>query len=211
MSSDGVKAKALARYIAMPERSLTGLAKELAILAQREGFDPPALRSLQRWSSDDRWQDRARRHDLEVQERLQEAVTGEAVAEALNAAAELRAFAMDGLAVLKERLKDVNIETAEGLKTLTGIVIDALAAARIEEGGVSDRREDVKTEADMRAYGDELRERFKHLGPRPASPTPTPATTTRPVETAPEPEAEHTPSELVPEGDDDEPTPSVRH
>lgn len=212
MSSDVAKTRAFSMYLAMPERTLRGLEEELAKVGLDEGFAPPCLRSLQRWSVEGRWQDRVRRHDAEVRERLQERVTAETVEEVAAGAKRLRGAASKLLDRVEAQLENLEISNVSDVQTAVATVLAAVREARIEEGGVSDRTGVVgQSPAEVQAYGEDLKARFRHLGPRPASPTPTPATTTRPVETAPEPEAEHTPTELYPEGDDEPMTSTLKH
>ncbi len=204
------KDMALRVYLALrAERSLKAVHENLI----DQGLDPPALITIERWSKAGAWPDKAHQRDAEIGERvLQATTTEEAVAEVLAGAKRLRGSASKLIDMVEAALPTLAVERVVDIETVMSTVLAVIREARVEEGGVSDRTEAVgKAPGDLEAYTADLKERFRHLGPKPETPAPAPTVTSRPVETAPEPEAEHTPTELVPEGDDDEPTPSVRH
>ncbi len=137
-------------------------------MLEEQDLTPPCSRTLERWSVADRWQDKARRHDLEVGERLQERATKQTVTEAWEGAKRLQSTAAKLLDAVEERLKGgLDMADITDIRAVVGIVIECVREARVEAGGVSDRTGVVGQSPDaVQSYADDIKRRFAHLGPK---------------------------------------------
>lgn len=147
----------LADYLAMgPERSLRKLRRRYCKTMAR----PPALVTIEKWSSRYEWVRKAQEHDARVGSRLVEKAEEVAVKDGwdrIQALSDVARAALEKATVALER-DDLNASTPAEVRALCEAAVSALRQAELLQGGATARIAMVDTPVDMAP--DWIRERL---------------------------------------------------
>jgi hypothetical protein len=124
--------QAYAAYLQLEgPRTLEGLRQKL----NDDGADPPTLHWFQKWSAKDKWRDRAKEHDRQVELRTSEMSVDLKAQERVSAAVKFDQAAIAAVDLVIVGLKELKVTSAEDADRIMKIACLASAEAReIEKG-----------------------------------------------------------------------------
>ena len=127
-------------------RTLEGLRQKLI----DDGADPPSLHWFQKWSAKDKWRDRAKEHDIQVELRTSEISVEAKALERVSAATKFDQAAIAAVDLVIAGLKKLEVTSPEDADRIMKLACMASAEAReIEKGknpasAISDMAEELE-------------------------------------------------------------------
>ncbi len=124
--------QAFAAYLQLEgQRTLEGLRQKLI----DDGTDPPSLHWFQKWCGKDRWRDRAKEHDIQVELRTSEISVEAKAQDRVSAATKFDQAASAALDLVIAGLEKLEVSSPEDADRIMKIACMASAEAReIEKG-----------------------------------------------------------------------------
>ncbi len=130
-----------------------------------DGTDPPTLHWFQKWSAKDKWRDRAKEHDIQVELRTSEISVEAKAQDRVSAAAKFDQAAIAAVDLVIAGLEKLEVSSPEDADRIMKLACMASAAAReIEKGknpasAISDMAESLeKEEGPGQTWAAQLRE-----------------------------------------------------
>ncbi len=126
--------QAFAAYLQLEgQRTLEGLRQKLI----DDGTDPPTLHWFQKWSAKDKWRDRAKEHDIQVELRTSEISVEAKAQDRVSAAAKFDQAAIAAVDLVIAGLETLQVTSPEDADRIMKLACMASAEAREIEKGKS--------------------------------------------------------------------------